>query len=331
VGSAREISLCRPGGRAPPPNSKREGWKRPWRRGPDGPLRRSKADEIPSGRAPPRAPARGPMDFTTLTIRTEPKKDPEAKTRTFSVQLLGFLTADPLWEPGGNGSAHRPVWIAYAGTDREAHPSPPTSAPAARPPPTATSWRSPNALPIAGPPRRSPADSSPSPTSPLSSTSIRWPKAPIPSALSSHRPAGGSASRQKLSLATSETTPGRRPGPPLFCAYLDRRTPLPLIHDLHFHLQVYRAAGSAGWLHELSRSRAGGEVLVGRGAEASGLDAPVACSVGQSALADFLIQQTQLFHHEEIRRGKTRIAASGRLLPYPLEAPVQLRLDLAVA
>ncbi|HEX3532054.1 MAG TPA: hypothetical protein VH988_33765, partial [Thermoanaerobaculia bacterium] len=68
-----------------------------------------------------------------------------------------------------------------------------------------------------------------------------------------------------------------------------------------------------------------------RGAEASGLDAPVALSVGQAALSDFLIQQTQLFHQEEIRRGKTRIPATGRLLSYPNQAPVQLCLDLAVA
>ena len=27
-----------------------------------------------------------------------------------------------LWEPGGNGSALRPVWIAYAVTDRESSP-----------------------------------------------------------------------------------------------------------------------------------------------------------------------------------------------------------------
>jgi hypothetical protein len=118
----------------------------------------------------------------------------------------------------------------------------------------------------------------------------------------------------------------------LFCAFLDRRTALPLVHDLRFHLQVYRAALAAGWTHPLaSPSRRGEEVLVGWGAEAAGLDAPVACSVGEAALSDFLIQQTSHYHREEIRRGKTRIAAGGRLLPYPGEASAQLRLDFAVA
>jgi hypothetical protein len=50
------------------------------------------------------------MPFPALTIVTGPKKKVSAKTRTFSVHLLGFLTADGLWDPGGDGSARRPVW-----------------------------------------------------------------------------------------------------------------------------------------------------------------------------------------------------------------------------
>jgi hypothetical protein len=271
------------------------------------------------------------MDFSTLTIRTEPKKNPEAKTRTFSVQLLGFLTADSFWEPGGNGSTLRPVWIAYAGTERESNPF------------TANfrfgrkAGTTNEALEI---PKRAPH---------------RWTFQKVPGGIVTvayipslfhldplalgddplrflFAPPRWWITEQAQTLAADfgvEAEDAARAA--LFCAYLDRRTPLPLVHDLRFHLQVYRAALAAGWLHELSRSRGGREVLVGRGAEASGLDAPVACSVGQSALADFLIEQTQLYHQEEIRRGKTRIAASGRLLPYPGEAPVQLRLDLALA
>jgi hypothetical protein len=115
----------------------------------------------------------------------------------------------------------------------------------------------------------------------------------------------------------------------LFCAYLDRRTPLPLVHDLRFHRQLYRAALAADWTHEASEwSEA---VLRGRGAEACGLTAPVAVSVGSDELSEFLIEQTSLYHQEEVRRGKTRIAAGRRLLPYPGTAAAQLRLDFAVA
>jgi hypothetical protein len=271
------------------------------------------------------------MDFSTLTIRTEPKKDPRAKTHTFSVQLLGFLAADSFWESGGKGSALRPVWIAYAGTDRESSPF------------TANfrcgrkACTTSDALEI---PKRAPH---------------RWTVQKVPGgivtvayipALFHLEPGVHGAdpirfvfapprwwiTEQAQSLAADfgeEAEDAARAA--LFCAYLDRRTSLPLVHDLRFHLQVYRAARETGWLRELSRVRGGGAVLVGRGAEASGLDAPVAVSVGESALTDFLIRQTQLYHQEEIRRGKTRSAASGRLLPYPTEAPVQLRLDLALA
>jgi len=270
------------------------------------------------------------MDFTTLTIRTEPKKDPDAKTRTFSVQLLGFLAADALWEPGGNGSACRPVWIAYAGTEREAHPFT-ANLRGGRKAATGS-----DVLEIA---RRSPhrwmAQKVPGGVVTVAYIPSLFHLDPVVQGAESVRfvfaPPRWWVSAQAEALAGDfggEAWEAARAA--LFCAYLDRRTALPLVHDLRFHFQVYRAAGAAGWLHEPSRCR-GGAVLVGRGAEASGLDAPIAFSVGQAALTEFLIAQTQLFHHEEIRRGKTRIPATGRLLPYPVEAPVQLCLDLAVA
>ena len=271
------------------------------------------------------------MDFSTLTIRTEPKQDPEAKTRTFSVQLLGFLTADLLWEPGGNGTVHRPVWIAYAGTDRESHPFTANLRGGRK---AATSS---DCLEFA---RRSPhrwtAQKVPGGVVTVAYIPALFHLDPVTQGDDPVRfvfaPPRGWVSAQAEALAADfgdDAWEAARAA--LFCAYLDRRTSLPLVRELRFHLAVYRAAGAAGWLHESSRSRGGGAVLVGRGAEASGLDAPIAFSVGQAALTDFLIEQTQLFHQEEIRRGKTRIAATGRLLPYPVEAPVQLRLDLAVA
>ena len=270
------------------------------------------------------------MDVSTLTIRAE-GKDPKAKTRTFSVNLLGFLAADSLWEPRGNGSAVRPVWLAYAATERESHPFT-ANLRAGR---KAVSGN--DALEI---PRRAPH---------------RWTFQKVPGGLVTvtyipelfhleplapgadpvrfvFAPPRWWVTEQAATLAGDfgdEAEDAARAA--LFCAYLDRRTPLPLVHDLRFHLRLYRAARTAGWSHELKRARGGGAVLVGRGAEASGLDAPLACSVGQSTLAEFLIAQTQLYHQEEIRRGKTRIAADRRLLPYPTEAPVQLRLDLEVA
>jgi len=272
------------------------------------------------------------MDFSTLTIRSEPKKNPEAKTHTFSVQLLGFLTADPLWEPGGNGSAFRPVWIAYAGTERESSPFTANFRAGRKAGTTSEALE----IPKRGPHRWSfqkvpggivtvayiPSLFHLEPVTQGEEDAVRFVFAPPRWWIT----------EQARSLASDfgdEAQEAARAA--LFCAYLDRRTPLPLVHDLRFHLQVYRAACAAGLLYELSRIRGGGEVLVGRGARACGLDAPVALSVGQSELADFLIEQTQIYHQEEIRRGKTRIAASGRLLSFLVKAPAQLRLDFAVA
>jgi hypothetical protein len=275
------------------------------------------------------------MGFSTLTIRTEPRKNPNAKTRTFSVQLLGFLTADALWEPetasSKSGSVHRPVWIAYAGTERESQPFT-ANLRAGR-----KAYVGNDALEI------------------LKRAGHRWAFQKVPNGLVTvaylpelfHlEPVKTSAESirflfappvwwitgQAAALAADfadEAEDAARAA--LFCAYLDRRTALPLVHDLRFHLQVYRAALAASWTHPLVSNRREGGVLVGCGAEAAGLDAPVACSVGEAALTDFLIEQTSLYHQEEIRRGKTRIAAGGRLLPYPSEASVQLRLDFAVA
>jgi hypothetical protein len=50
------------------------------------------------------------MAFSTLTIATESKKGTAfPKGRSFSVHLLGYLTADALWTPGGDGSADLPM------------------------------------------------------------------------------------------------------------------------------------------------------------------------------------------------------------------------------
>jgi hypothetical protein len=277
--------------------------------------------------------------FSTFTIQTESTKKRQklqtTKSRVFSVQLLGFLTADALWEPwngGAQGSTQRPVWIAYIGTESESQPF------------TANlrgGRKAAAGSDVVETPRRA---------------GYRWTYQKVPGGLVTvaYLPelfhlepvkASGESIRfivapplwwiaeQAAVLAPdfgAEAEEAARAA--LFCAYLDRRTALPLVHDLRFHLQVYRAALKAGWTHQLaSSSQRGEEVLVGRGAEAAGLDAPVACSVGEAALTDFLIQQTSLYHREEIRRGKTRIEASRRLLPYPGEAAPQLCLDFAVA
>jgi len=273
------------------------------------------------------------MDGSTLTIRFESnKKGRPAKTRTFALHLVGFLAADALWEPGGDRSAIRPVWLAYAGSDRESHPFT-ANLRAGRQAETGD-----ETLEI---PRRSPH---------------RWTFQKVPGGLVTvayipdlfHlEPPPLSAAgpvrfvfapprfwvEQQAQELSSDFGPDAADAAraALFAAYLDRRTPLPLVHDLRFHLQIYHAALSAAWTREVTLGRGRAGLLSGRGTEAAGLDAPLAVNVGQDELADFLVAQTALYHQEEIRRGKTRSARSRRLLPYPPAAPTQLRLDLALA
>jgi len=40
------------------------------------------------------------------------------------------------------------------------------------------------------------------------------------------------------------------PAAALFVAFLDRRTSLPVVHDLRFHLQLYRAALEKPWCRD---------------------------------------------------------------------------------
>jgi hypothetical protein len=82
------------------------------------------------------------MSSTTVTLEAPPGKRGSAKTRIFSVHLLGFLTADSLWTPVGtarpNGRSGSPSSVQRV----RRGPSPPTYATAVGPAPAATFWSS---------------------------------------------------------------------------------------------------------------------------------------------------------------------------------------------
>jgi hypothetical protein len=117
----------------------------------------------------------------------------------------------------------------------------------------------------------------------------------------------------------------------LFAAYLDRRTPLPIVHDLRFHLQLFRAAREASWIEPFADRPSASDELVASGIETLGLDSPLACDVDPETLSAFLIEQTALFHKEQTRHAQTRLPAGGRILPFPASPATQLRLDFALA
>ena len=273
------------------------------------------------------------MDPTTFTIAPPEKDRPGRKSRTFSTRLLGYLTANAFWETPRSGDALRPVWIAYLGTDREAHPFTANLRGGAKAKAGAQTFQL---------PRRAP---------------YRWQVQRVPQGaitvaylpeLFHLEPASPCAENARFILApprrwieSQATDLARDFGDDapdaaraaLFCAFLDRRTALPLVHDLRFHLRLYRAALETEWVYHAPPDRRPGEprILDGRGHDACGLDAPLAVSVDASTLAQFLIEQTSLYHQEELRHGPTRIAADRRLFPFPDLASRELRLDAAVA
>jgi hypothetical protein len=267
------------------------------------------------------------MALPTLTIDTVLRKGGSKKSRAFSVHLLGYLSAPALWDARGDSSAERPIWLAYFGTDRESQPF--------------------TANLRGGRRARAGADLLEVPKR----GRYRWVSQKVPNGIVTvcylpelfhlepkesfpeearfvFAPPTWWVEEQAALLAEEYDEDARDVArAALFCAYLDRRTPLPLLHDLRVHLQVYRAALRTDWIFPFSESRV--EILRGRRAEVSGLDAPLACSVNQQTLSAFLIDQTTLY--QEALHGTTRIAAVGRLLPYPGAPLARHRFDSEVA
>lgn len=216
------------------------------------------------------------------------------KTRRFSAYLLGAVTADHLWDlGGGGGDVHRPVWIALATSVGETKP-------------VISNLR-------AGRPAKS----------------GNWDRFEVPRS-SAHRwithdvPAGQvtvaylpelfhlqlpepftddlrfilapnrSWIEQQAALLASDfgTAAEDAARGALFAAYLDRRTSLPLLRDLRFHLQVYRAALGEPWT---SRPLAMSSTLP-CDLDACHLDTPLTCAVDAQTLVAFLTAQTQEFY-----------------------------------
>jgi hypothetical protein len=80
----------------------------------------------------------------------------------------------------------------------------------------------------------------------------------------------------------------------LFAAYVDRRTPLPLLRDLRFQLQHDRAALEEPWVTDPLEGRS----VPPCDLDACRLDPPHACGVGRERFAAFLTEQTERFHRD---------------------------------
>jgi len=272
------------------------------------------------------------MPVSTLTLERSTGQGRSKKTRVFSVRLLGYIEADRLWETGATDDV-RPVWISYLGTDSE------TQAFTAnfRVGHKATSGI--KRLQI------------------LKSAPYRWITHKVPGGaittaylpdlfhLEPVDPAqaqvrfvfapptwwierAGEALRAEVGTDAPEAARAA-----LFAAYLDRRTPLPVLGELAFHQQLYRAACKTDWVHEPgSRSSYRRQtVLSAQGLGSCGFDELLAVSVPQEKLTEFLIDQTSKYQPKEIPHGQDRLASDRRLLPHPKAPAARDQLHLALA
>jgi len=280
------------------------------------------------------------VDFPTLTITHEPRPQGRAssgrsvKSRSFQATLLMYLTADRLWALGQAGQAMRPVWITYAAPHEMGRAF-------------TANLRGGHKAKVGG----------------GGDVVLELPKS-APHRWLSERSEGGATVTTAYLGGLFEVDPGEAQEriafvfmPPcgwlerqaqalapefrgvaadvaraaLFAAFLDRRSPLPLVHDLRFQLQLYRAALEAPWTQGARTLRYGEGDLWAVSAAACGLDPPLLVDVSHRDFEAFLKAQTAHYFAKEIAHGPHRFRPDCRLLPYPERAPRQLRLDLAVA
>ncbi len=275
------------------------------------------------------------MDFPTLTITHERKsKGRVIKSRCFQAKLLTYLTADRLWALGQAGQALRPVWITYAAPHemgraftanlrggRKAKLRPAANEVLELPRSASHRWLS----------QRS-QDGATVTTAYLGELFELDPGEPACRIGFVLMPPLSWLERQAETLEPEfgdDATDVARAA--LFAAFLDRRSPLPLVHDLRFQLQLYRAAVEASWTQAPRALRHGEGDLWARSHDACGFDEPRLVDVSHSDFETFLKTQTANYFHKEITHGTHRFSPDCRLLPYPEHAPRQLRLDLEVA
>lgn len=274
------------------------------------------------------------MHLPNLSITYERKsKRRVVKSRRFQASLLTYLTCDSLWDLGQAGKALRPVWITYMASHEMARAF-------------TANLRGGRKAKVTG-----------------CSDVLEVPKS-APHRWLSERSAGGATVTTAYLADIFELDPGEPQEriafimmPPcrwldrqaealegefhgdardvaraaLFAAFLDRRSPLPLVHDLRFQLQLYRAALDEPWTQAPRSDRYAQGALWVSASAACGLGAPRLVTVSHPTFEAFLKAQTARYFRKEIARGTHRLRPDRRLLPYPQSSPRQLCLDLAVA
>lgn len=277
------------------------------------------------------------MTLDLLTIEPkEPRKAKKGKrlramekTRVFTVRMLGYLAADSLWDVPESEKRTRPVLIAYLGTDQELQPF---TANFRGGRPAACRYEG-FVIPKSSGHRW--------PTQKLSKASVTVAYLPDlfdlePIAVEDWcqfvfaPPRWWIEAQAKELYDTFGDDAEDAARAALFTAYIDRRTPMPIVNDLRFHLQLYRAAQETKWCHGLGGSAYQSPSLYGDHHPHWGFDTPLSVSLRQVNLKEFLVQQTSLYHEKEMQNGTSRFQANRRLLSLPQNPAQQLCLNFAV-
>ena len=263
------------------------------------------------------------MGFPTLTIEYQTcRKGRLRKGRRFQAHLVGYLAGDGLWDAGESGKRIRPLWISlFASAQAMA--------------PFVANFRT-------GHPAGTQTDA----FEVLKTAGHRWTTQAVPGGVVSTgylpelfaltpttsqeqgvsfvlAPPSWWLDAQEAELAEELGEEARETArAAFFAAFLDRRTNLPILRDLRFHLRLYRAALAEEWLWPPREPCYRSYAFRGTGFDQAGLELPLACHVSRPRLDAFLTEQTRLFG--DLTDGSTRLPADRRLLPdtfSPVPAP----------
>jgi len=268
----------------------------------------------------------------TITVESKPQREGQ-KSRSFSVELLAYILANGLWELGGGAKErhHRPVFMAYAGTDQGSRAF-------------SANLRGGRPAVVAGGSTRFEVPRSAGfRYETCSREGAMFTLAYLPAVFSFQPPTADSGNIAFLCLTPTwwideqVQVIGEAMGSDAreaaiaayFVAFLDQRSPLPIANDLAFHLELYRAALREPWCEQSS----GTEWTPGRlfhvGLEAIGFESALYCDVDHPTFAQFLKAQTAAHLpplQETTGHGTTPIRRPRRLLPDPGHAAVQAGL-----
>lgn len=242
-------------------------------------------------------------------LEVEPAKG-QKKSRAFSVALIGRVSANALWEMGRNGSCERPVLMMYAGTEQECraftanlrtgrrviHRSEKGRQEAVIEIPKSSGMRWSSRKVAAGTvvtvylPELWALDPITQDTETLRllvAVPTWWVDAQEPRI---RELLGGESDEAVREAAVAG----------LVAAHVDRRCPLPIVHDLGFHRQLYRAGVEAGAFRTVTSGR---DFLAPKAKPwpMAGIETVISARVKQEEFAELLRQETATYYEDQIQ------------------------------